>query len=113
MRNFRIPCVAVTAALALGVVAADSALADDDDDDSDSDSDSDQSDFAATFDAFNDSDFDNFFDLRLQIRLTLQLEGDTITGTASILVLTLDNSQLLAQISGFTLEGTRMAVIRE
>ena len=35
MRNFRIPCVAATAALALGVVAADSALADDDDSDSD------------------------------------------------------------------------------
>ncbi len=45
--------------------------------------------------------------------MTLQVEGDTITGTASILVLTLDTSQLLAQFSGGTLEATRRAVIRE
>ena len=81
--------------------------------DDDDDSDSDRSDYAATFDAFEDSDFDNVFDLRLQIRNTFQLEGDTMTGTATVLGLTLDNSQLLFVVSGLTLEGTRMAVIRE
>ena len=87
---------------------------DDDDSDSDSDSDSDQSDYAVTFEDFVDSDFDTNFDIRIRVRLTAFLENDTLVGTATIEVRTLDNSQLIAgPFPGNTFEATRMTVIPE
>ncbi len=87
---------------------------DDDDSDSDSDSDSDQSVYAATFDSFVDSNFDNSFDIRVRVRLTVYVENDTFVGTGTIEVRTLDDSQLLAgPFPGATFEGTRMTVIPE
>ncbi len=91
------------------------AIGDDDDHHSDSHhNDSDQSDYAATFDVFVDSDFDTNFDIRLRIRLTVCVENDTLAGTATIEVRTLDNSQLIAgPFPGNTFEATRMTVIPE
>ena len=86
----------------------------DDDGDSDSDSDDGHADFAATFEAFNDGNFDGVFDSRFRIRLTLQLEDDTITGTGTVELRTLDNSMLIAgPFLGSTFEATRMTVIRQ
>ncbi len=74
----------------------------------------DQSDYAATFDSFVDSNFDNSFDIRVRVRLTVYVENDTLVGTGTIEVRTLDDSQLLAgPFPGATLEATRMTVIPE
>ncbi len=87
---------------------------DDDDSDSDSDSDSDQSVYAATFDSFVDSNFDNSFDIRVRVRLTVYVENDTFVGTGTIEIRTLDDSQLLAgPFPDATFEATRMTVIPE
>ncbi len=107
------PSTSTTVGLGVGVWEA---IGDDDDDDSDSDSDSDsdQSGYAATFDSFIDSDFDTNFDIRVRVRLTVFVENDTLVGTGTIEVRTLDDSQLLAgPFPGVTFEGTRMTVIPE
>jgi hypothetical protein len=72
-------------------------------------------DFAATFELFQDSNSDGSFDLRLRVRLTIHLlDNDTITGTSTIDVLTLDGTTVLAgPFSGIPLEGTRRKVLRE
>ena len=80
----------------------------------DSDSDSDSANFAVTFETFNDSDFDGSYDARTRVRLTIQLEDDTITGTGTIEVRTLDNTALIAgPFTGSTFVATRMTVIPE
>ncbi len=105
------PSTSTTVGLGVGVWEA---IGDDNDDDSDSDSDSDQSDYAATFDSFVDNDFDTNFDIRVRVRLTVFVENDTLVGTGTIEVRTLDDSQLLAgPFPGATFEGTRMTVIPE
>ena len=50
---------------------------------------------------------------RAQIRLTLQVDDDTLTGTATVDIFTLDGKTLLVSIPGFIVEGTRMTVIPE
>ncbi len=69
--------------------------------------------FAGMFEAWNDNDFDGTYDTRAQIRLTLQVDDDTLTGTAIVEIFTLDGKTRLASIPGFNVEGTRMTVIRE
>ena len=44
---------------------------------------------------------------------TLQVDDDTLTGTVTVDVFTLDGATLLVSIPGFILEGTRMTVIPE
>jgi len=103
------PSTSTTVGLGVGVWEAIG-----DDNDVDSDSDSDQSDYAATFDSFVDSDFDTNFDIRVRVRLTVFVENDTLVGTGTIEVRTLDDSQLLAgPFPGATFVGTRMTVIPE
>ncbi len=105
------PSTSTTVGLGVGVWEA---IGDDDDDDSDSDSDSDQSDYAATFDSFIDSDFNTSFDIRVRVRLTVYVENDTLVGTGTIEVRTLDGSQVLAgPFPDATFVGTRMPVIPE
>jgi hypothetical protein len=71
--------------------------------------------FAATFELFQDSDSDGSFDSRLRVRLTIHLlDNDTITGTSTVDVLTLDGTtQVAGPFPGIPLEGTRMRVMRE
>jgi hypothetical protein len=71
--------------------------------------------FAATFELFFDSDSDGVIDSRYRVRLTIQLlDDDTITGTSTIEVLTLDGTTPVAgPFSGIPLGGTRMKVMRE
>ena len=102
------PSTSTTVGLGVGVWEA---IGDDDDDDSDSDSD--QSGYAATFDSFIDSDFDTDFDIRARIRLTVYVENDTLAGTGTIEIRSLDGSQLFVLIPGATFEATRMTVIPE
>ena len=96
------------------------AICDDDDDHSDRPGRGDehrhcdQSEYVVTFEDFVDSDFDTNFDIRIRVRLTAFLENDTLVGTATIEVRTLDNSQLIAgPFPGNTFEATRMTVIPE
>lgn len=75
---------------------------------------SDDADFAATFETFRDNDSDGIFDSRTRVRLTLQLHGDTITGTGTIEFRTLEENTLFAgPFPGATFRATRMKVIRE
>ena len=71
--------------------------------------------FAVTFDVFEDTDSDGFFDRRLLVRLTIHLvDGDTLTATGTIDALTLDGTTLLAgPFPGALIKGTRMRVMRE
>lgn len=69
--------------------------------------------YAGMFEAWNDDDFDGTYDTRAQIRLTLQVDGDTLTGTATVDIFTLDGTFLIVSIPGFIVEGTRMTVIPE
>ncbi|HEX7295724.1 MAG TPA: hypothetical protein VF251_08240, partial [Pyrinomonadaceae bacterium] len=48
-------------------------------------------DFAATFELFSDGNGDGLFDTRLRVRLTIHVvDADSMTGTSTIDVLTLD-----------------------
>jgi hypothetical protein len=71
--------------------------------------------FAATFEQFHDSDSDGSFDSQVRVRLTIHLlDDDTITGTSTVDVLTLDGTtQVAGPFPGIPLEGTRMRVRRE
>lgn len=81
--------------------------------DSDSDSDSDSANFAATFESFADTDFDGSYDARARVRITFELEDDTLAGTGTIELRTLDNSQTLVIFEGSTFSASRMTVIRQ
>ena len=72
-------------------------------------------DYAATFELFQDSNGDGLFDLRLRVRLTIHLvDGDTISGSSTIDILTLDGTtQIAGPFAGLPLEGTRFRVIPE
>jgi len=71
--------------------------------------------FAATFEVFQDGDSDGSFDSRIRVRLTIHLlDDDSITGTSTVDVLTLDGTtQMAGPFPGIPLEGTRMRVMRE
>jgi len=69
--------------------------------------------YAGMFEAWNDDDFDGTFDTLAQIRLTIQVDDDTLTGTATVDIFTLDGTFLIVSIPGFIVEGTRMTVIPE
>jgi hypothetical protein len=71
--------------------------------------------FAATLEGFVDTDADGIFDLRFQVRETIQLlDEDRFTGTATNENLTVDGTTLLAPpFPGITIQGTRMNVVRE
>ncbi len=72
----------------------------------------DDANFAGMFEDFLDFDSDSVYDFRRRIRLTIHVDGDTISGTTTVEVFTLDFTTLL--FTGFdTFEGTRMTVIRE
>jgi hypothetical protein len=111
------PSTSTTVGLGVGVWKA---ICDDDDDHSDRPGRGnehrhcDPSEYAATFDSFIDSDFDTNFDIRARIRLTVYVENDTLTGTGTIEILSLDGSQLLdGPFPGATIVATRMTVIPE
>ena len=69
--------------------------------------------YAGIFEAWNDDDFDGTYDTRAQIRLTLQVDDDTLSGTATVDIFSLDGNILFVSIPGFIVEGTRMTVIPE
>jgi hypothetical protein len=71
--------------------------------------------FAATLEAFTDSNSDGFFDRRVRIRLTIHLlDHESFTATATTQALTLDGSTpLFPPVPGVTVQGTRMHVIPE
>ena len=69
--------------------------------------------FAATFEAFSDDDLDGVFDTRERLRLTIQIDDDTLSGTATLDIFSLDGTILFFSIPGVILEGTRMTVIPE
>ena len=78
---------------------------DGDDDDSDAN-------FAAMLEDLADLNSDSVFDSRRRIRFTIDVDGDTISGTSTVEVFTLDFTTLL--FTAFdTFEGTRMTVIQE
>ena len=111
------PSTSTTVGLGVGVWKA---ICDDDDDHSDRPGRGDEhrhcdpSEYAATFDSFIDSTFDTNFDIRARIRLTVYVENDTLTGTGTVEIRSLDGSQLLAgPFPGATIVATRMTVIPE
>jgi hypothetical protein len=68
--------------------------------------------YAATFETFSDPDFNGVYDARTRVRLTFQLNDDTISGTGTIEIRTLDNIGLIAgPFTGFTYVANRMTVI--
>ena len=69
--------------------------------------------YAGMFEAWNDDGSGGTYDTRAQIRLTLQVDDDTLTGTATVDIFTLDGTFLIVSIPGFIVEGTRMTVIPE
>ena len=69
--------------------------------------------YAGIFEAWNDDDFDGTYDTRAQIRLTLQVDDDTMSGTATVDIFSLDGTILFVSIPGFIVEATRMTVIPE
>jgi hypothetical protein len=71
--------------------------------------------FAATFELFLDSNSDGSFDSRIRVRQTIHLlDDDTITGTSTVDVLTLDGTtQVAGPFPGIPFEGKRMRVMRE
>jgi hypothetical protein len=71
--------------------------------------------FVATFELFQDSNSDGSFDLRIRVRLSIQLlDDDTFTGTSTVDVLTLDGTvQVAGPFPGIPLEGNRMRVRQE
>ena len=77
------------------------------------DGDGDDANVALMFELFSDDDLDGTFDTRLRVRLTFQVDDDTLTGTGIVDVFTLDGTMLLASFPGMTIEGTRMTVIPE
>ncbi len=87
------------------------------DSDTDSDSDSDSDDaahYAAMFETFRDNDADGSYDARTRARITVQVDGDTLTGTGTIEFRTLEENALFAgPFPGATFEATRMKLIRE
>jgi hypothetical protein len=71
--------------------------------------------FAATFEDFEDSNSDGAFDRRVRVRLTIHLlDDDTLTGTGTADVLTLDGTTHVAgPFPGIPFNGTRMHVVPE
>jgi hypothetical protein len=70
--------------------------------------------FAATFEVFDDSNSDGFFDRRFRIPLTIHLlDRDRFTATFKGDEVSLDGTTLLAPQAGGTIQGTRMQVIPE
>jgi hypothetical protein len=71
--------------------------------------------YAAIFEVFLDSNSDGLFDARIRVRQTIHVsEDDTLTGTSTVDVLTLDGTtQLAGPFSGIVFEGKRMNVLPE
>ena len=69
--------------------------------------------FAVTFESWVDEDFDGVADIRFQVRLTLHVDGDTMTGTGAIDIYNVAGTELLFSLPGFVVEATRMTVIPE
>ncbi len=69
--------------------------------------------FAVTFETWVDEDFNGIADIRFQVRLTIQVQHDTMTGTGAIDLYNVAGTKLLGSLPGFVVEGTRMTVIPE
>jgi hypothetical protein len=70
--------------------------------------------FAATFEVFDDSNSDGFFDRRFRIPMTIHLlDHERFTATFKGDEVSLDGTTLLAPQAGGTIQGTRMHVIPE
>jgi hypothetical protein len=75
---------------------------------------SDAANYAVTFETFSDFDLNGAYDGRTRVRLTFQLKDDTITGTGTIEIRTLDNTGLIAgPFTDSAFVATRMTVIPE
>lgn len=76
------------------------------------DDDSDVASFRAMFETFRDNDADGTYDARTRVRITFRLTGDTLTGTGTIELRTLeDNAPLAGPFEGSTFVATRMELI--
>ena len=71
--------------------------------------------FAGTFEFWVDEDFNGIADFRFQVRLTIQVDHDTMTGTGALDIYNVAGTELLVSFppGTFTVEGTRMTVIPE
>lgn len=69
--------------------------------------------FAVTFESWVDEDLNGIADIRFQVRLTIQVDHDTLTATGAIDIYNVAGTELLMSLPPFTLEGTRMTVIPE
>ena len=69
--------------------------------------------FAVTFESWVDEDFNGIADFRFQVRLTLHVDGDTMTGTGAIDIYNVAGTELLFSLPDFIVEATRMTVIPE
>jgi hypothetical protein len=70
--------------------------------------------FAATFEVFQDTNSDGFFDTRFRIRFTIHLlDRESFTATFKGDAVSLDGTTLLGAQPGGTIQGTRMHVIPE
>jgi hypothetical protein len=70
--------------------------------------------FAATSQNFFDSDANGSFDLRFRTRQTIHLsDHNTLTGTITVEIVSLDGTTVLSEPVQVPIEGTRMRVVRE
>lgn len=69
--------------------------------------------YSITAEFFQDVTGDGTADFRIRGRNTIRVDGDTLSGTAAVDVLTPDGSTLVATFPGWTQAGTRLAVIPE
>lgn len=68
--------------------------------------------FAATWRAFEDFDGDGVMEVRSDDSLTISLDGDTISGTATFRFFPIESDELIVELHP-TFESTRMKLIRE
>lgn len=75
----------------------------------------DHANFAVTFEFWEDENFNGVADFRFQVRLTLQVDGNTMTGTGALDIYNVAGTELLVSFppGTFIVEATRMTVIPE
>ncbi len=81
--------------------------------DNDYDHDDDSENFAVMWESFNDFPLDGVLDARTQVRMTVQLDDDTITGTATVEIRTLIENALIVPLPPVPFVAERMTVIPE
>ncbi len=79
--------------------------------DDDYDDDDDSENFAVMWESFNDDPLDGVFDFRTRVRMTAQLVDDTLTGTATVEIRTVDNTTTIVTFPPLPFVAVRMTVI--